>query len=359
MKCPKCGFDNYDGVLECCNCHAKLPQNNKQSKEQPPQNNIPNMAMMPPQQNLYDPNAVVVPEKKKDFKPLLAGTFVVAMLGVTGFCVWAFLAGNKDLEKKQQLLQEVPMVQENPTIAPDIVEKPDDNDALHISMDSVTETPTPTPETPTPIENENENVVVELTEVEKLENELFKDSGYIIYGDKNIAQIKIPTTEEKTKHVIYKNNAAVFWNGTQVYITSVNYKNHCLKSVFSSHVEPYKDEWAFPDERSKMKTSMINEKIVYYTDGYNQDLDMYTRIYLIPNIRAIVDSNGIYTPQEGEAKEGSCVLIAVTYPSSDMVNATKLMKLISLECSTKFDDFTLEEIEEQKNQENIVEETTN
>lgn len=353
MRCPKCGFDNYDGVLECCNCHNKLPQTNNYQQMQMQQPIMPEY--MSRQQVLIDPNNLRMPKPKKNFKPLIATLFVIVLVAATGFCAWAFFASNEQRAKEEQLLSEIPI--ENEYIPNPEEKKESESSVLHIPMDEYVE---PTPKIQTEIQDESTTIQedTQLTEIEQLELDLFSETGYAIYGDANSAQIKVPANAQLGTPDIYSGSAITFWNGTKVLVSSINYEKSFLKSAYESYIEPYVEKWNFPEKREHLKTTMINDKIAYYADGYNEELDLYTRIYLIPNILAEMDETGTYKAVSGGGnKGGNFVMISVTYPSSDMSQATKLLKLITLECSTKYEDITLAERDELRKQELLGEDT--
>ena len=349
MICPRCGFNNYDGVLECCNCHNRLPQisSYQQQMQQPI---MPNFNS---NKSLIDEDLLKEPKKKRNFKPFFIALFIIGLVTATGFCFWAYQASQEKIQKDKEILDSIPLIQEQPISTP----KVSDKEIVSITDNAQIETPAPEENI-----NKEEQDVNQENDVVKIETELFKIDGYSIYGDKTIAQLKVSAINEASTLEIYDLPALKFWNNTKIGITSKTYdSSNILKSMYDNDIEPYIDLWSFPEKKDDLKPLDFNGYYGYYVDGYNEVSKLYTRVYFITSVKAIYDNDGMVTKENSPEKVGEYVMVIVTYPQEDAKNTMKLLKTIPFSSTTKFNDLSLEELEksmQETNENQPTEDTT-
>lgn len=81
VKCPKCGWDNADGVAKCANCFEPLPAQEGQAPQQPEQPQQPQQPYQPTQPPYaFDQQARQLFEELPDYMTLsIVATVITAL----------------------------------------------------------------------------------------------------------------------------------------------------------------------------------------------------------------------------------------------------------------------------------------
>lgn len=350
MQCNKCGFNNYEGATTCCNCHANLlKQKKKKNKSQNSNNhNITtpqlNNDYMSQKQVLYDPN-IKIPKKKFDWKPIFATLFILVLLGITVFCAIVYIESNKKAQENQAMLDEIPLVQEEIVKDPSELDKSTEQTDISIPKD-VFVSSIPIPNENNIENNTNSNIVKEnnLIEIEKLKNELFNGEGYEIQKISALVDMTIPKENSQINSSVYNRSGISLWNGTTIsaHVVNVSDKN-ILTSIYNDNVVNYQEIWSFPNKKDKISTMSLNGWFSYYINGYNQEKDMYTRIFFITGELSKTNNDGTIGRVTEVNEFGyeinmidKYIVLEVSYPSVDATKATKLIKLLSLEYNNNY-----------------------
>lgn len=106
MKCPKCGFDNYEGASVCCNCHAKLPKGGAAGKKDGKKNKIADGALSAPDAL---PQDLKINTPAKDRKKLYAGLGIAGIAAVCALSAYIYTESAKENAARQQMLKNIPV----------------------------------------------------------------------------------------------------------------------------------------------------------------------------------------------------------------------------------------------------------
>lgn len=384
MKCPKCGFDNYDGILECSNCHTQLKRENVENitnedttnlnyqktnfSEPYIQNHIQNQPenIQPPMYEEETPIRVIKteiyePKKKKDKGPLFTTLFLIALVGVTGFCGWAYFSNQKALNEKQQLAlnnanninnaqEEIDELTEQANIDIDFSgdyinnssEQQQNNHNTNISENI--DNPMPT---------------ITYTDKEKLLMDLNMLSDYKIYSGNTQTSIRIPSENESVISPIYEKDAKKFWSNTIIAIFNGNYTNTSSvdRAIHNAFVSKYVNDWGFANKYSNMQTTSYNGQFAYYVDGYNATKNIYARCLFVLEAKAKLGNDGTYVPETELPKNGSFTIIEITYNQDDASKVMQLIQLATQESTTKNHEISLSDLAQQEQQSYLDKET--
>lgn len=351
MICKWCGYNNQDSSIYCEHCNNIIKEQNFHETLGDMRKNGVQQSNGPQSNYNYDIEEDAFdfqnrlqghfvyhePKKKMNFK--LIGTSLFIFLLFSFFVFSTVIFFNTKLEEKEKLniLNSIPLEKEETENNEDeytSIETESYDSSIPKDIEYIEETTTQEIINQETITENIENKTTEDKSVE-IENEIFpNNTGVSFYG---LVNLKIPIKYSTINPILYEQTTYSFWETSTMTMFNVGYENTDeTRHIYETCVLPYKDVWSLPENKDSLETISFNNYFTYYVDGYNQELDLYSRTFFITNIKSIVNENGIVVPITELDKTGEYIVLSFTYNQENANKMSKLMEYTCMNGKTKF-----------------------